>query len=159
VRYNGGGSQSAAIHLLKYLVDKPFTYYSKADFPGKVGKIEGEELIYPFSNGYKGKVLFLIDGIGNSTTGHFMSLVKTMKLGTIIGEELGSNQFCSAGSTSCRLKNTKLSYYIANNTHISTATSLPDEIGILPDHYLQQNIDDVISRKDVVKEFALGLLK
>lgn len=159
VRYNGGGSQSAAIHLLKYLVDKPFTYYSKADFPGKVGKIEGEELIYPFTNGYKGKVLFLIDGIGNSTTGHFISLVKTMKLGTIIGEELGSNQFCSAGSTTCRLKNTKLSYYVANNTHISTATSLPDEIGILPDHYLHQNIDDVISRRDVVKEFALGLLK
>lgn len=159
VRYNGGGSQSAAIHLLKYLVDKPFTYYSKADFSGKVGKIEGEELIYPFTNGYKGKVLFLIDGIGNSTTGHFMSLVKTMKLGTIIGEELGSNQFCSAGSTTCRLKNTKISYYVANNTHISTATSLPDEIGILPDHYLHQNIEDVISRRDVVKEFALGLLK
>jgi len=159
VRFNGGGSQSAAIHLLKYLVDKPFTYYSKADFPGKIGKIEGEELIYPFTNGYKGKVLFLIDGIGNSTTGHFMSLVKTMKLGTIIGEELGSNQFCSAGSTTCRLKNTKLSYYVANNTHISTATSLPDEIGILPDHYIHQSIDDVINRKDVVKEFALNLLK
>lgn len=159
VRYNGGGSQSAAIHLLKYLVDKPFTYYSKADFFGKVGKIDGEELIYPFTNGYKGKVLFLIDGIGNSTTGHFMSLVKVHKLGTIIGEELGSNQFCSAGSTTCRLKNTKLSYYVANNTHISTATSLPDEIGILPDHYIHQSIDDVINRKDVVKEFALGLLK
>lgn len=159
VRFNGGGSQSAAIHLLKYLVDKPFTYYSKSDFPGKIGKIEGEELIYPFTNRYKGKVLFLIDGIGNSTTGHFMSLVKVHKLGTIIGEELGSNQFCSAGSISCRLKNTKLSYYIANNTHISTATSLPDETGILPDHYLHQSIDDVINRKDVVKEFALGLLK
>lgn len=159
VRFNGGGSQSAAIHLLKYLVDKPFTYYSNADYPGKVGKIEGEELIHPVANGYKGKVLFLIDGIGNSTTGHFMSLVKIMKLGTIIGEELGSNQFCSAGSTSCRLKNTKLSYYVANNTHISTATSLPDEKGILPDHYVHQSIDDVINRKDVVKEFALGLLK
>jgi tetratricopeptide (TPR) repeat protein len=159
VRFNGGGSQSAAIHLLKYLVEKPFTYYSKSDFPGKVGKIEGEELIYPMANGYKGKVLFLIDGIGNSTTGHFMSLVKVHKLGTIIGEELGSNQFCSAGSTSCRLKNTKLSYYIANNTHISTATSLPDEKGILPDHYIHQSIDDVINRKDVVKEFALNLLK
>jgi len=159
VRFNGGGSQSAAIHLLKYLVDKPFTYYSKSDFPGKVGKIEGEELIYPMADVYKGKVLFLIDGIGNSTTGHFMSLVKVHKLGTIIGEELGSNQFCSAGSISCRLKNTKLSYYVANNTHISTATSLPDEIGILPDHYIHQSIDDVISRRDVVKEFALGLLK
>lgn len=159
VRYNSGGSQSSAIHLLKYLVDKPFTYYSKADFPGKIGKIEGEELIYPMANGYNGKVLFLIDGIGNSTTGHFMSLVKFLKLGTIIGEELGSNQFCSAGSNSCRLKNTKLNYYVANNTHISTATTLPDEKGILPDHFVSQNIDDVINRKDVVKEFALGLLK
>lgn len=159
VRYNSGGSQSSAILLLKYLVDKPFTYYSKADFPGKMGKIEGEEVIFPNDNGYNGKVLFLIDGIGNSTTGHFMSLVKGLKLGTIIGEELGSNQFCSAGSTSCRLKNTKLNYYVANNTHISTATSLPDEKGILPDHFVSQNIDDVINRKDVVKEFALGLLK
>ena len=159
VRYNGGGSQSAAIHLLRYLLEKPFTYYSKSDFPGKIGKIEGEEVIYPIEKGYKGKLLFLIDGIGNSTTGHFMSLVKVMKLGTIIGEELGSNQFCSAGSTSCRLKNTKLNYYVANNTHISTATSLPDEKGILPDHFVSQNIDDVINRKDVVKEFALGLLK
>ncbi|MBK7809049.1 MAG: peptidase S41 [Saprospiraceae bacterium] len=159
VRYNSGGSQSSAIHLLKYLVDKPFTYYSKADFPGKMGKIEGEEVIFPNDNGYNGKVLFLIDGIGNSTTGHFMSLVKFLKLGTIIGEELGSNQFCSAGSNSCRLKNTKLNYYVANNTHISTATTLPDEKGILPDHFVSQNIDDVINRKDVVKEFALGLLK
>jgi len=159
VRYNSGGSQSSAIHLLKYLVDKPFTYYSKADFPGKMGKIEGEEVIFPNDNGYNGKVLFLIDGIGNSTTGHFMSLVKVLKLGTIIGEELGSNQFCSAGSNSCRLKNTKLNYYVANNTHISTATTLPDEKGILPDHFVSQNIDDVINRKDVVKEFALGLLK
>ena len=159
VRYNSGGSQSSAIHLLKYLVDKPFTYYSKADFDGKMGKIEGEELIHPVKKGYQGKVIFLIDGIGNSTTGHFMSLVKTLKLGTIIGEELGSNQFCSAGSTSCRLKNTKLNYYVANNTHISTATSLPDEKGILPDHFVSQKIDDVINRKDVVKAFALGLLK
>ncbi len=159
VRYNSGGSQSSAIHLLKYLVENPFRYYSKADFAGKMGKIEGEEIIHPMKNGYKGKVVFLIDGIGNSTTGHFMSLVKVMKLGTIIGEELGSNQFCSAGSTSCRLKNTKLNYYVANNTHISTATSLPDEKGILPDHFISQNIDDVINRKDVVLEFALELLK
>lgn len=159
VRYNTGGSQSSAIHLLRYLVDKPFTYYSKSDFPGKLVKIEGEEIIQPVKNGYNGKVLFLIDGNGNSTTGHFMSLVKVLKLGTIIGEELGSNQFCSAGSTSCRLKNTKINYYIANNTHISTATSQPDEKGILPDHFVHQSIDDVIHRKDVVKEFAFGLLK
>lgn len=158
VRFNSGGSQSSAIHLLKYLVSKPFAYYSKADFPGKVGKIEGEEEIIPMPNRFNGKVFFLIDGRGNSTTGHFMSLVKVWKLGKIIGEELGSNHFCSAGSTSCRLKNTKLNYYIANNTHISTATSLPDEKGIMPDYFIHQNVEDVINRKDVVMEFAMKLV-
>lgn len=158
VRFNGGGSQSAAIHLLRYLVEKPFIYYSKSEFAGKTEKSEGEEVILPVSKPFKGKTFYLIDGIGNSTTGHFMSLVKVLTPGIIIGEELGSNQFCSAGSTSCRLKHTKFTYYVANNTHISTATSLPDEKGILPDHFVGQNIQDVVNKKDVVLEYALKLL-
>ncbi|MEZ4800898.1 MAG: S41 family peptidase [Flavobacteriales bacterium] len=43
VRGNGGGSQSASIHLLRYLVDHPFTYYSNVQFEGKTEKIEGED--------------------------------------------------------------------------------------------------------------------
>lgn len=159
VRFNGGGSQSSAIHLLRYLIDKPFIYYSRAEFAGKQGKIEGEVMITPFKKRYQGKVFFMIDGIGNSTTGHFMSLVKKFKLGTIVGEELGSNQFCSAGSTTCRLKNTKLDYYVANNTHVSTATDLPDEKGIMPDHFVTQNIDQYLKNVDVVKEFTLKLIE
>jgi C-terminal processing protease CtpA/Prc len=104
VRYNRGGSQYPSIYLLQHLMDKPFTYYSKAEFEGKTDKIYGEEIIYPLENRFKGKVYFLIDGNGNSTTGHFMSLVKVHNLGTIIGEELGSNQFCTAGQKLCRLK-------------------------------------------------------
>ncbi|HMK04139.1 MAG TPA: S41 family peptidase [Ferruginibacter sp.] len=159
LRFNSGGSQQAGIHLLRYLVDKPFTYYSKADFKGKTEKIDGEEPTVPFENGFKGKLYYLIDGNGKSTTGHFMSLVKVLKLGTIIGEELGSNQFCSAGQTICRLKNTKLEYYVADNTHESTATSLPDETGILPDHYVTQSIDDYLNKVDAVKGFAIKLIE
>jgi C-terminal processing protease CtpA/Prc len=133
VRYNRGGSQYPSIYLLQHLMDKPFTYYSKAEFEGKTDKMYGEEIIYPLENRFKGKVYFLIDGNGNSTTGHFMSLVKAHNLGTIIGEELGSNQFCTAGQTLFRLSNTKLVISVANNTHVSTATKLPDETGILPD--------------------------
>jgi peptidase S41-like protein len=159
VRFNGGGSQQSSIHLLRYLADKPFTYYSNAQFKGKTEKIDGEEEIAPFEDRFNGKVYFMIDGNGNSTTGHFMSLVKVLNLGTIIGEELGSNQFCSAGQTICRLSNTKLEYYVADNTHESTATSLPDETGILPDHYVTQSIDEYLGRIDAVKAYTMKLCK
>ncbi len=158
VRHNGGGSQSASIHLLRYLVDKPFIYYSNVQFDGKKEKIEGEESVSPYENGYDGELYFLIDGVGNSTTGHFMSIVKELKLGTIIGEELGSNQFCSAGGKTFRLSNTKLTYTVADNTHESMATSLPDETGILPDIYVTQSVEDYLNRIDAVKEHTLKMI-
>jgi hypothetical protein len=159
VRYNRGGSQHPSIYLLQHLMDKSFTYYAKAAFEGKTEKIYGEEIIYPLENRFKGKVYFLIDGNGNSTTGHFMSLVKAHHLGTIIGEELGSNQFCTAGQTLCRLKHTKLIVSVANNTHISTATKLPDQIGILPDFYVSQSIDDYLNKVDAVKNYTLKRIR
>lgn len=159
VRFNGGGSQQSSIHLLRYLMDKPFLYYSTAEFAGKTEKIDGEEVVAPFKNRYKGKLYFLIDGNGQSTTGHFMSLVKVFKLGTIVGEVLGSNQFCTAGQKICRLANTKLEYYVADNTHESTATSLPDEVGILPDHYVTQSIEQYLGKVDAVKVYTIKLIK
>lgn len=159
LRFNRGGSQSSSIHLLRYLADNPFTYYSNAQFEGKIEKIEGEEIVYPFENRFKGRCYYMIDGIGNSTTGHFMSIVKYLNLGTIVGEELGSNQFCSAGQKICRLTNTKLEYYVANNTHESLAITLPDETGILPHHFVSQSVDDYLKKVDVVKEFTLNLMK
>ena len=158
VRLNGGGSQEASIYLLRYLLDKPFVYYAQAVFEGKTEKIYGEDSVNPFENRYTGKLYFIQDGKGNSTTGHFMSLVKKHKLGPIIGEELGSNQFCSAGQTTLRLKHTKLEYGVANNTHESTATALPDEVGILPDHEVYQNIDEYFNKVDAVTAFALKLI-
>ena len=35
--------------------------------------------------------------MGNSLTGLIISLINVFKLGSVIGEELVSNQFCSAG--------------------------------------------------------------
>ncbi|MEZ4800897.1 MAG: hypothetical protein R2809_14195 [Flavobacteriales bacterium] len=88
-----------------------------------------------------------------------MSIVKVLELGTILGEELGSNQFCSAGGKMFRLGSTKLVYTVADNTHESLATSLPDETGILPDIFVEQSIDDYLNRIDTVKETALKLIE
>lgn len=159
LRFNGGGSPQSSIHLLRYLADEPFIYYSNNPFERKTEKMDEEEIIIPFENRFKGKLYYLIDGTGNSTTGHFMSLVKVLKLGTIVGEELGSNQFCTAGQKICRLPNTKLVYYVANVTAESTATSLPDETGILPDHYVTQGIDDYLNNVDAVKEYTIRLVE
>ncbi len=153
LRFNGGGSPDASIHLLKYLIDKPFNYFSNTT------NSEKDRVYTTFNNGYKGKLYFIIDGNGKSTTGHFMALVKDLKLGTIIGEELGSNQFCTAGQTILRLSNTKLKFNVANSTSKLTISSLPGEVGVLPDYYVTQNIDDYLNKVDVVKEYALELTK
>lgn len=158
LRGNGGGSSESSIHLLRYLIDEPFVYYARAEFDSKNEKLPGEYSQVPYADGYRGKLHFLIDGVGNSTTGHFMSLVKTRKLGKIVGEELGSNQFCSAGQKRCRLRNTKLQYDVANNTHVSSATELPDEVGILPDQYVSQSIDEYVDGKDIVKQHVLDYI-
>ncbi len=159
VRYNGGGSQHPSIYLLQHLMDKPFVYYSKSESEGKTDISYGVEVFHPFENRFKGKVFFLMDGNGHSTTGHFMSLVKAHNLGTIIGEELGSNQFCTAGQTMFRLRNTKFVVHSANNTHVSTATKLPDNVGILPDYFVTQSIDDYLKKVDAVKNYALNLIR
>jgi C-terminal processing protease CtpA/Prc len=153
VRFNGGGSAHSSIHLLRYLVDKPFTYYF--DMPHD----EEEGLQIPFENRYKGKLYFLIDGRGNSTTGHFMAIAKTLKLGTIVGEELGSNQFCTAGQITFKLPNTGFLCSVANSTCISSAPLLPDDTGILPDHPVTQSIENYLGNVDTVKRYVLGLIR
>ena len=161
-RFNGGGAPEASIHLLKYLLEKPFTYYSRIEGKNKTPddpKFAGESIEYPFENRYKGNLYFIIDGHGASTTGHFMSIVKYFELGTIVGEELGSNQLCTAGGSSCRLKNTRIDYYVADITCVSLATTLPEDRGIMPDHVVIQNIDDYLNNVDAVKNFTLGLIK
>lgn len=152
VRFNGGGSPESSIYLLKYLTKQPFAYFSKTD------NSKGYGMQQPFENSFNGNLYFLIDGHGKSTTGHFMALAKELKLGTIIGEELGSNQFCTAGQTTLRLTNTKLVYYVANVTSKLANTNLPDEKGILPDHNITQNIEDYLNRVDTVKEYAFKLI-
>jgi hypothetical protein len=38
-------------------------------------------------------------------------------------------------------------------------TTLPDEVGILPDYFVTQQIEDYFKKIDAVKEFAIKLVK
>ncbi len=153
LRFNGGGSPESSIYLLKYLANEPFVYFSETEY--SIGKGSQGAI----GNKFKGKLYFIIDGHGKSTTGHFMAKVKSLNLGTIVGEELGSNQFCTAGQTVCRLRNSKMMFYVANSSSRVAGTSLPDDKGILPDYPVVQGIDDYLSHVDTVKEFTLNLIQ
>ena len=88
-----------------------------------------------------------------------MAIAKDLNLGKIIGEELGSNHFCTAGQTVCRLTNTKFQYYVANSTSKVKVNNLPDNRGIFPDYEVQQTIDDYLGNVDTVKKFTLELIQ
>ena len=152
VRGNGGGPSKAGVYLLRYLSASPFRYFSKAQFG------EHLEANQPFKNVFKGAIYFTMDGNGGSTTGHFMSLVKHLKLGTLIGEELGSNQFCTGGQKRLRLPHTGIQYSVARNTYETTATNLPIDRGIMPDHEVHASIDDQINKVDRVMAYTFEMI-
>ena len=88
-----------------------------------------------------------------------MAIAKALKLGTIVGEELGSNQFCTAGQISFKMPNTGFLCFVANSTCISSASSLPDDTGILPDQNVTQSIENYMGNMDTVKRYVLGLIR
>lgn len=153
VRSNRGGSQHAAMHLLQYLMDKPFTYYQNMPT-----SIDGA-VIHPFDDHFTGKLFFLTDGVGNSTTGHFMSLVKEHEIGTIIGEELGSNHLCTAGQLNRRLANTGLEVHIATASVRAAVRDFPVEKGVLPDHTVTYTVEGYFKGLDEVLEYTMELIR
>jgi C-terminal processing protease CtpA/Prc len=152
LRGNGGGAPEASIHLLRYLMPKEFEYF---------GEDSGYELARgrytPFENAFDGEVFYLIDGYGQSTTGHFMGMVRNHKLGTIVGEELGSNHFCTGGQQRCRSKNTKIEYAIAMGASFLKVDESDDAKGILPDVKVEQRIEDYLDKRDPVKAKAFEM--
>mgnify|MGYP003663579770 CR=1 FL=1 len=154
MRSNGGGPGNTGVYLLQHLVDKPFVYKKVSEGSNVAG-----QTFTPNDNRFKGNTYFLIDGEGGSTTGHILSFVKQRKLATIIGEELGGNHFCTGGQRPYKLTNTEVFYYVGRYTHISSADSFPDERGIMPDHYVTENIKDYLNNDDRVMDYTLRLIE
>lgn len=153
LRFNGGGASLAANHLLKYLAKGSYTYFRHNEFNHLKEKQE------PFDHTFDGSLYILIDGDGQSTTGHFLSLIHELKLGTIIGEELASNGFCTANQKKYSLPHSGISFSVARNTFITSARAAPDTHGILPDHFIKQSIEDHLNNIDTVLQYALELIE
>ena len=94
--------------------------------------------VKPAENNFKGRLFFLIDGHGFSTTGHLCALLKYHKLGTFIGTETGGTYTCNAAGRTIQLKNTRLLLEISRKSFVAAVTGLPKNRGIIPDFIINE---------------------
>lgn len=154
VRGNFGGTSEATIHLLKHTLQKPFQYFANngSDFGNK-------ELQTIFENNFNGKIAFLISGFGNSSVGHLASILKDKNRATFIGEDLGSNQFCTANQKQFQLTNTQISYTVGQNIFFTDVIEKDASKIITPDYKITQTINDYLTDTDVVLKYAIEFLR
>ena len=155
LRNNGGGDPFCGSYLMQYIADKPYTYFHKdvrryADL---------KKTIHPNANGFKKKPYILTNGLCSSTTGHFCSIVKENNFGVFLGDETGATYTCNDNSKLYTLKNTGLQLSVARNTYKTTAGSLSNEQGIIPDHYVIPDIDNILNNTDTVLNYTIKLIE
>ncbi len=155
LRGNGGGDPYCAKHLLQYISNKPFRYYKKGS---TTFYKDLEEKITPFKNGFSGKLCILINSLCTSTTGHLCSIIKHNKLGTLIGSETGATYSCNANTINFQLKNTRINAFVATKTYQTDVTGFAKNRGIIPDHQVNRNLEEILDKKDVEMEKALELM-
>jgi len=155
LRNNGGGDPFCGSYLLQYIANKPFTYFHN-DVP-RYRKLK--KTIQPNTNRFKNKPYILIDGNCFSTTGHFCSLVKENNWGIFVGDETGATYTCNDFSKFLTLENTKLKFRVATQIVKTTAITLSNKHGIIPDYYVIPNIDNILNNTDTVLNYTLRLIE
>jgi len=155
LRNNGGGDPYCGAYLLQYITEKPFTYFDKSvKWYRKLKKP-----IQPKQNRFRNKPYILINGECFSTTGHFCSLVKENNLGIFIGDETGGTYTCNDFSKSYKLDNTDLILRVPTRIVKTTASTLTNKHGIIPDHQVLPNIDNFLTSTDTVLNYTLKLIE
>lgn len=157
LRGNIGGDPYSAAHLLRYLTDEPIQYFEKpsaTDFYDEIS-VPRE----PHENNFKGNIYTLIDGGGFSTTGHLCSLLEYHDIGVFIGEETGGSFACTDGSGDAMLSNTMLIPHGSVALFETAVSGLTPGRGIMPDHEVIPTIEDYLSGRDAVMEYAISLMK
>ena len=154
LRGNDGGDPFCSSHLFTYLQREPVVYFRE-----RYGQYARLNQPLPMAeHPYKGNQYYLIDGVCFSTTGHFTSLLKYHNLGIFIGEEAGATYTCNDASHDVRLKYTAYRLQSARRSFTAAAYGFPMDQGILPDHYVQQTIEEAIRGCDAVLEYTLKLI-
>lgn len=156
MRGNAGGPGEVSGSFLQYLMRDTFTYYN----PNSTGKgyAEFKKPIEVFNDRYHGNIYFLIDGGCYSSCGHFLSMVKYYKLGKLIGETSSSGFSCNSNGVPFQLPNTQMDLYCSLAIFETNVDDVKRADGIPPDYEVKTTLQDIIKKKDPVRDYALKLI-
>lgn len=171
IRNNQGGAVRYGKILLSHLMNTPFrlveAYYkvnrSAAADPGKrIKKCNGPatRTFRPRSDAFRGKLYILVNGGSFSNSGIVASALEHYGRGVFIGEETGGNKHVLCGSVKyIKLPNTGINVEIPTLRFVIRDQQKNMGHGLIPEHLVRPDIEDIIQNKDVVKEYALGLIR
>jgi C-terminal processing protease CtpA/Prc len=111
---------------------------------------------------FKGKVLFIINGLSFSTTSDFCAIAKSENRGIFVGEETGGGYYGNTSGETFRttLPNSKINIAIPKYKYSNAVKKARyQDRGVIPDYVVIPSISDVIIGKDVQLEYALGLIE
>jgi len=180
IRNNPGGNNMLGDDFLKYLTDKPFCQFEKAELkiseqacaryrwikredPNiKIGstKILKGKLIKPGDNPlrFKGKVFVLIGPKSASSSVSFASVMKHFHIGTLIGQETIDTPVNYGDIIYEKLSHSGLTFAVACKRFVC-AGGKADGRGLMPHHEVRQKPEDTAKGVDTVLEFTLALIK
>jgi C-terminal processing protease CtpA/Prc len=111
---------------------------------------------------YTGKVYFLMNGSSASTTSEFLAAARTYDLGVFIGEEAGGNYEGGNGGSFIPLQlphsNIRISIPLVYYNNV-TKPPVEKGRGVLPDHAVPDDMNNILKGIDTQKEFAFDLIK
>ena len=154
IRGNGGGAPEVAAALISHLIDRPFIYFKTG-----IGYPELFAASPAHAVHFRGAVHVLIDGGCFSTSGHFCSLVRHLKLAAFVGETGGGTFRCHDNSTDFVLNHTRLRLHVARTTFEAAVPDQDVSAGFLPDHRVVPTIADILSGRDPQMDFAVRLFE
>ena len=155
LRNNGGGDTFCGSYLVQHIANKSYSYFHK----DVRGYSDLKKTIQPNSNRFKNNPYILVNGLCFSTTSHFCSIVKENNFGILVGDETGGTYTCNDYGKFFTLKNTKLLLRVARRTYYTPATSLTNKHGIIPDHYVIPDIDNILNNTDTVLNYTFKLIE
>jgi hypothetical protein len=181
MRNNSGGSSIQGEILLKYLTDKPFQQFERADEKVSIqaGNLQRIKTAKPDKDIHIGSVVtskiklkepsrnplrfygkkYVLVGPGTfSSANCFTSAMECFKIGTIIGEETGGKTACFGHAYNFKLPHSKLSVGVSQKYFVE-ACGKPDGKGVMPDYEVLQKPEDTTKGIDTVLEFTLDLIR
>lgn len=117
--------------------------------------------VQPSLNNFKGQVYILANAATFSSAADFMGMLKNINRGIFIGEIAGGSphQVTSWLMPSLILPNTRIEAIIPL-VHTKTTNNYPDTgLGIVPDFFIKNSINEVLQGKDAVMDFTLKKIK